>query len=765
MNIINFGEMSIKNFKSIGEEVSFNYKDFTGMTFVKGENLDIPELRNGVGKSVIFVDALLMVLFGKIANNVNNRDLFHRKATDNIGWIKLQMEVNMQEWNVHCIMTRSRSGGVSLSADIYKGPVGDETNVSKSSKKETLKFLSEEIIKSDADTFRNAVVLSTSNIQNFFQLPKPAKDAYMDSVFTLAAFGFLFDDIKKATNRLKRDLSSQREVLEGIKDQHAGIINKSDAFLKEKNATLETLNVQIKDKAKSIKKLQAEVLDVESIQTKVEKLQSKITKYDNQKVVLSEERKALVNEDNGEISAKVDQLSIEQHKELNEKLKEYDSKIDKIESTKAKVEKVIPVLLDRIEQHNTEITKNELEIEKLLSESKKLSKERGDVCSHITVMMNIKKKFEATYELLCEECQKKTMEHFEFDQEKYDSLEVKNTELTKAEDLCCNSMDDPNDNINRTIDDIAKIQVKVEKAEKGIDIFKEQINAVDDSKKSARDAVELNISEKSRELYEEARKEYQKLVDENVAKREKINDSIEKASAEINKYREVISEAKITDSEIKNSTIILTDLVKRVNDTTAQENPFASLVKDGEKKLKVARETIQDILKDQRKYELLGNIFDENGVKKHIVANIVASLNILIKKYLAEMGTDYTVIFDDKFQYNFYTSTGECDYWSFSSGERRRLDMSVMLALRDILFTNGLVTNVLIVDEVLDSGIDGFALYAVINILKNKTKDSNLGCIIISHRTELQEDLTDTFDREVLVVKENGESKIVTNND
>jgi len=254
MNIINFDEISIKNFKSIGEEVSFNYKDFSGMTFVKGENLDIPELRNGVGKSVIFVDALLMVLFGKIANNVNNKDLFHRNSKEDIGWIKLRMFINMKEWNVHCILNRSKNGSVSISTDLYDGIVCEENNISASSKRETLKYLSDEVIKSDADTFRNAVVLSTSNIQNFFQLPKPAKDAYLDSVFMLAAFGFLYDDVKKATNRLKKDLSSQREIFEGLKTNHKEILDKSEEFLKEKVDCLKALDEQIKKKTQERRK-------------------------------------------------------------------------------------------------------------------------------------------------------------------------------------------------------------------------------------------------------------------------------------------------------------------------------------------------------------------------------------------------------------------------------------------------------------------------------------------------------------------------------
>jgi DNA repair exonuclease SbcCD ATPase subunit len=705
-----------------------------------------------------------MVLFGKIANNVNNKDLFHRKATDNIGWIKLRMEVNMQEWNIHCILNRSKNGNVSLSTDLYKGVVHEDNSITKSRKSETLKFLAEEVIKSDADTFRNAVILSTSNIQNFFQLPKPAKDAYLDSVFTLAAFGQVFEEVKKAGNRLKRELSSQREIFEGIKTQHKEILDKSEAFLKEKDDEFIKLNNQINVKANEIKELKAKVIDVDNVKASIETLQKRIKKWEAEIVDLNVERAGFAPIDE-EVSILAGHYADERNAILDEKLKAIDADISSLQGKINEVEKIIPILENKVKDFEGEVATVTEKIEKLRVESKDLGDKRSEVCNQITVMMNIKKKFESTYELLCTECQKKTTDHFEFDQEKYDALEASNKELLKKEKENCESFEEPNGQLNTFKESIVEVNAKLEKATKGIELVQGNITEFENSKTTLRNEATNDISKKNNELYEEARKALQSVVDENTEKVLAINKGIDSTKDAIRDYEAKLTEAKSLTTQIEDGAVILKDLVDRAKVAKDKPNPFESLVKDGKKKLDTAKDAIGVILKDQRKYELLSNIYDENGVKKHIVANIVASLNILIKKYLAEMGTDYTVIFDDKFKYNFYTSTGECDYWSFSSGERRRLDMAVMLALRDILFTNGLVTNILIVDEVLDSGIDGYALYAVLNILKNKTKDSNLGCIVISHRTEIQEDLSDTFDRTVLVVKENGESKIVTHND
>ena len=67
MNII-FKKIEAQNFKSIGPLTSLNYEDFTGLTYIYGENLDINDntsTRNGTGKSTLMIDCLMFALFGQ----------------------------------------------------------------------------------------------------------------------------------------------------------------------------------------------------------------------------------------------------------------------------------------------------------------------------------------------------------------------------------------------------------------------------------------------------------------------------------------------------------------------------------------------------------------------------------------------------------------------------------------------------------------------------------------------------------------------------
>lgn len=759
MNVINFDTISIKNFKSIGEEVTFSYKDLKGMTYVVGDNRDIPEVKNGVGKSVIFVDALLMVLFGQTANSVNNKHLFHRRASENVGWIKLRMEVNGQEWNVHCILNRANNGNVGLGAELYKGPVCEENNVTKSRKSETLKFLAEEVLKSDADTFRNAVILSTSNIQNLFQIPKPAREAYLDSVFMLAAFGEVYTEVKRRANQIKKELATTRETFESIKLSHSEIVKKSKLFIDEHKQELKELTAEIKRKSDEIEELKSKAVDIDDLQCQIETYMADISQYEQQIAQLKKEMESYTVDD-ASISMLLDEYSNEQHVVLDRVKEEIAAQIDEITKKLEQVNEVIKVLNQQIEEWEAKDRELTEQIERMTKEVTDLHTKRMEVCNQIVAMTTIKKKFESTIDLLCEECKKKTHTHFEFDQDAYDKLENENSALDKEINDKVAAIEPINDIKNGVTNEREKAAQKIEKAEKGIEAFLNKVNELQNDRKNCIDATAAKISGQERIFYEEARAQFQKSVDANIAKSSELTKLVNDAKDEIRRVQGEISESKLCVTRIEQATSALKELAARYKKSESKTNPFDDLVIEGEKKIQEVKDSIQTILADQRKFELLSMIYCEDGVKKYIVANIVASLNVLIKKYLSEMGTDYTVIFDDKFEYEFYTSSGECDYWSFSSGERRRLDMAVMLALRDILFTNGLVTNVLIVDEVLDSGIDGFALYAVLNILKNKTEGSNLGCTVISQRNEILEDVSDIFDRVYTVMKENGQTSL-----
>ena len=89
-------------------------------------------------------------------------------------------------------------------------------------------------------------------------------------------------------------------------------------------------------------------------------------------------------------------------------------------------------------------------------------------------------------------------------------------------------------------------------------------------------------------------------------------------------------------------------------------------------------------------------------------------------------------------------------YYSFSEGEKQRIDIALLLTWRDLAKRkNSVDTNLLIMDEVFDSSLDANAIDMLSTILIGTlSKDNNI--IVISHNTE---QMIDKFDRIIKVRK------------
>ena len=77
-------------------------------------------------------------------------------------------------------------------------------------------------------------------------------------------------------------------------------------------------------------------------------------------------------------------------------------------------------------------------------------------------------------------------------------------------------------------------------------------------------------------------------------------------------------------------------------------------------------------------------------------------------------------------------------YASFSEGEKMRIDLSLLFTWREIArLKNSVATNLLIMDEVFDSSLDGMATDEFLKIIRYVITDANI--FIISHKNELHE--------------------------
>ena len=96
--------------------------------------------------------------------------------------------------------------------------------------------------------------------------------------------------------------------------------------------------------------------------------------------------------------------------------------------------------------------------------------------------------------------------------------------------------------------------------------------------------------------------------------------------------------------------------------------------------------------------------------------------------------------------YTFVTTAGNCEFDNFSAGEQMRIVIATSLSFRDFMATRSNITsNILVIDEYIDSNIDTLAINNIFDILKEFVKDYGQNIFLISHRKEIDNTLFDNI--------------------
>ena len=154
-------------------------------------------------------------------------------------------------------------------------------------------------------------------------------------------------------------------------------------------------------------------------------------------------------------------------------------------------------------------------------------------------------------------------------------------------------------------------------------------------------------------------------------------------------------------------------------------------------------------------YELL----KDGGVKTNIIRKYIPFINKQVNRYLQMMDFYINFELDEEFNETVVSPIHEnFSYSSFSEGEKMRIDLALLFTWREVArVRNSVNTNILIMDEVFDSSLDGFGTDEFLKIIRYVVKDANV--FIISHKQELHE----RFDSVLRFEKDRGFSKLTLN--
>jgi DNA repair exonuclease SbcCD ATPase subunit len=215
-----------------------------------------------------------------------------------------------------------------------------------------------------------------------------------------------------------------------------------------------------------------------------------------------------------------------------------------------------------------------------------------------------------------------------------------------------------------------------------------------------------------------------------------VNQSVIKVGLMVNQYNSEITKLQSESSEL--DATYLNELI--------EENRNKTVDRKGKE---------SDLRNEDTFLELVESVLGDDGVKNLAMKTILPSLNQSISFMAKQIHLPYSIKFDDKFNCIVNSLGEEIKPNSMSTGERKKADFIIIIALLKLLKVRYPSLNLLFLDEIFSS-IDSAGVYEIIKILSDVSKENHLNTWVINH-TELPMEL---FDKRVEAVREGGFSKL-----
>jgi DNA repair exonuclease SbcCD ATPase subunit len=224
---------------------------------------------------------------------------------------------------------------------------------------------------------------------------------------------------------------------------------------------------------------------------------------------------------------------------------------------------------------------------------------------------------------------------------------------------------------------------------------------------------------------------------------------LQKKIDEFSEFREKISNI---NNEIASKTAYIRtwqDFIKTLEKQNAQQIQKASQqlddneLTDAEESYKVAVKKYAELKAERSVLTQAAAILKDGGIKTTLIKKFIPIINQIINHYLTTFDFFVSFELDETFSETIKSRyRDEFSYNSFSEGEKKRIDLAIMLTWRAIARKrNSASTNLLIMDEVFDSSMDVEGVDSMIKVITETLDDNNI--FVISHR----ENLRDKFEK------------------
>lgn len=703
--------VSIKNFFSYGPQETVIDLSGNGTTSISG--------CNGVGKSTI-IEAMLFALYGKTRQE-KVADVVNRSVGKDC---KVSVEFVGDDDEVYKVLRYRAHTTHKDKVYLFKGDKDISSKNTSDTNEQIIDYFGMPYV-----AFVNSTVFSTEFYSNFFAANNTDRLNIFENILSLKEISYFYEEVKKIIKEIEEsEIESKMKYTESNTKVESAQEN-LDTYNKQAKEKLLQLKSEKEDAQRAIEEAKVVLKELGAIDVTAEKaklsnttLNEEYEKQINEKKKLHDELNAFNTfpEEESELLVKYGDFDFNDNKKKEEK---YKSDLETIRTRESGIDKAKLQLDSSMEKIRTLKSQKESTEKDLEKQKKDLEKVKDAICPYCG------NKMDAEETAKKREIIDKKIKELEGDIEDFEKqLKEEKVNLTEFKDTYDTLLAD----VNLIRENLDKNFVA------NSDLIKEKyLNA-------------LKHKTEFDKTYEENCKKQKELLIEIDELKEK------KSKLEISKYTE--SYLNSIEEEIKKQE----DIIAKSNTTIASVNAavkstydkdYVEKIKSDIESLKekavFAKEQLEVIEDDKKHYEYLKECCSNksNGFKKFFIGEMIPVFNEKINQYLPFFFNNkkIEVSFDKDLVETIKCDGQKITYASLSCGQKTRMEIAAAFALfglSRVFFSNQ--SGLLIVDELLDRGLDEFGIKASLSILEGFAQDSKV--YVISHNKTVTENITDVIE-------------------
>ena len=300
----------------------------------------------------------------------------------------------------------------------------------------------------------------------------------------------------------------------------------------------------------------------------------------------------------------------------------------------------------------------------------------------------------------------------------------------------------------------AKIEQNLETHKKNLDFFEQNDNCP-----TCTQSIELDFKGEKIKLEEgklSTLNEGMTQIMSEISKQEEHLNAMDKISKKVYEMNVEVSKLQTSVEELDKYSNNIHEEIKSLQNKQTDGRDIEKQLEQLKIDLEESKVERDKILDQQKYVNVLRTILNDKGAKSQIIKKYVPIMNNLINQYLQSMEFFISFHLDEEFNETVKSRFRDTfNYNNFSEGEKMRIDLALVFTWRAIAkMKNSANTNLMVLDEIFDSSLDGQGTDDFFKIV-NKMGKENI--FIISHKGDI---LFDKFTNIIKFEKEHNFTRL-----